>query len=104
MEQYVVVGGQAEAEEGARLWRFGPIANELLDDPDPRSIQRRAEAAVPLERAYETWTVSEDPAVHVATIQRLLEGGVTQIYIHAPQQDQARVIDFYGRHVLPQFA
>lgn len=101
VEHYTVVGGQVEAEEGARLWRFGPIATSLLDEPDPRAIQRRADAEVPLERAYERWTVSDDPEVHVAAIRRLFDGGVTQVYVHAPQQDQERVIDFYGRHVLP---
>jgi hypothetical protein len=39
--------------------------------------------------------------VHVQALQRLIDAGVTHIFVHSPQGDQARVIDFYGREVLP---
>lgn len=104
VEHYAVVGGRAEAEEGARLWRFGAIAGELLDEPDPRAVRRRAEAEAPLEDVYRPWTVSADPEVHAGAIRGLVAGGVTQVFLHAPQHDQARVIEFYGRQVLPRLA
>jgi hypothetical protein len=31
-------------------------------------------------------------------------GGVTHIFIHSPQADQARVIRFYGEQVLPRLS
>ena len=102
VEHYVVVGRRAEADEGARLWRFGPTAGDLLDEPDPREIQRRAEASTSLEDVHGRWTVSEDPETHIQAILRLLDGGVSHVFVHAPQQDQGRVIDFYARHVLPR--
>jgi TAT-translocated FGD2 family F420-dependent dehydrogenase len=102
VEHYVVVGGRAEAEEGARLWRFSAVSGEMFDVPDPREVQRRAEASVSLEQVYRNWTVSNDPEVHVQAIRDLLAAGVRQVFVHAPQQDQARVIDFYGRLVLPR--
>ncbi len=101
VEHYAVVGGEAEAKEGAELWRFGPTAWELLDVHDPREIERRAQEASSLEDVHASWTVSEDPAVHREAIQRLLENGVTHVFLHAPQQDQARVIAFFGERVLP---
>ena len=47
VEQFVVVGTRQEAERCAPLWRFWPKAASCLNDPDPRSIQRRAEKDVP---------------------------------------------------------
>lgn len=95
----------APAERGAQLWRFMPKAWSLsVGDPDPRSIQRRAQQNVPLEQVYAQWPVSEDPDVHVQALQKLIDSGVTHIFIHSPQPDQARVISFYGEQVLPRLS
>ena len=102
VEHYAVVGGLAEAEEGAALWRFGPTAWKLLDEPDPRVIERRARESSSLQDVHSRWTVSEDPDEHVRAIRALLDGGVTHVFVHAPQNDQARVIEFFGRLVLPR--
>ena len=101
-EHFVVVGGEAERREAARLWRFIPNAwTEFVTDPDPRSILRRAEQDVPLDKVSESWVVSEDPAEHAQAIQKLIDGGVSQIYVHIGQNDQRRGIEFYGTRVLP---
>jgi TAT-translocated FGD2 family F420-dependent dehydrogenase len=103
VESYVIVGGAAEAEEAARLWRFiGVGADGLLDQPDPREIQRVAEERTALEDVSRNWVVSEDPGVHVVAIQKLTEMGATDVFIHSGQHDQQRVIEFYGRKVLPR--
>jgi alkanesulfonate monooxygenase SsuD/methylene tetrahydromethanopterin reductase-like flavin-dependent oxidoreductase (luciferase family) len=103
VESYVVVGGVAEAEEAARLWRFIPIGfRKLLDLADPREIQRVAEERVPLEDVYRNWVVSEDPRVHVQALQQQAEAGATDTFIHSGQSDQQRVIGFYAREVLPR--
>lgn len=102
-EHFVVVGGAREAEEAARVWRFSPKAfSAFVNDPDPRDIQRRAEREIPLEDVYKGWVVSDDPEAHARSIQELIDGGVTDVYIHSGQHDQGRVIDFYGREVLPR--
>ena len=45
VEQYVVVGGEADAQKAAELWRFGPKAFRLLYNVrDPAEIERRAGA------------------------------------------------------------
>jgi TAT-translocated FGD2 family F420-dependent dehydrogenase len=103
IESYVVVGGQAEAREAATYWRFVPIGlKELLDEPDPRAIQHAAEQRLSVEQVYERWIVSQDPAAHIQGIQRLLDQGATDVFIHSGQADQRRVIEFYGSHVLPR--
>ncbi len=101
VEHYLVVGGRAEAEEAARRWRFIATAWELLNEPDPREIQRKAEASTSLEEVHSRWTVSEDPEEHARAIEAYFESGVTDVFVHSGQEDQARVIDFFGNRVLP---
>src|SRR5207302_6241759 len=93
-EQYAVVGSQKDAEAAAQLWRFGPKAfKTYYNDPDPRSIQRRAETELPLEKIYADWPIGIEPVVHLKTINELFESGVTIVNIHSGQADQMRVID-----------
>ena len=103
VEHFVVLGGKAEAEEAAKLWRFLPKAwSEYVDNPDPRDIERRAEKSVKLEDVYGQWLVSEDPQAHADGIAELFAAGATQIFVHAGNHDQGRVIDFYRSDVLPR--
>jgi F420-dependent hydroxymycolic acid dehydrogenase len=102
-EQFVVVGGPREAEAAARLWRFIPRAwKPYYDIPDPREIERRANAEVPLEEVSRRWPVSTDPDVHAHALVKLFGSGVTQVYVHSAEPDQLSVIRFYGRQVLPR--
>ncbi len=103
VEHWVVVGNRADAEKGARLWRFSPKATKnYTDDPDPRDIQRRAETEVPLEDVYRNWLISTDPDQHAQAIRDLFDKGITHVFVHSAQDDQHKVIDFFGQQVLPQ--
>ncbi|GAA4603334.1 F420-dependent hydroxymycolic acid dehydrogenase [Actinoallomurus liliacearum] len=100
-ETWVVVGGRAEADEAAEKWRFTVHGfGDLLYQPNPVTIQRIAEQRWPLEKVYAAWPRGTDPQVHITALQRLLDAGVTP-FVHSGQADQPRVIDFYGREVLP---
>lgn len=102
-EHMVVVGDEAAAQTGAELWRFMPKSWErYVTDPDPVSIRERAVREIPLREVYADWPVSTDPAVHIEALQKLIDGGVSHIFVHSPQADQQRVIQFYGERVLPQ--
>lgn len=102
-EHWVVVGGTPEAEEAASQWRMVPKGfTKYFHDPDPRHIQREAEREIPLQSVYADWPVSEDPDVHLKALQKLLDSGVQQVFIHSGQKDQRRVIEFYGSRVLPR--
>lgn len=102
-EHMVVVGNQQDAEKSAELWRFLPKSwSDYVTDPDPVNIHRRADAEVPLKDVFGKWPISEDPQPHIQAIQKLLDSGVTHIFVHSPQADQRHVIDFYGEQVLPQ--
>jgi TAT-translocated FGD2 family F420-dependent dehydrogenase len=103
VEHFVVVGDKSDAEEAAQLWRFLPKAwQPYFNIPDPRTIQERAAAEVPLEEVYKEWPVSTDPEVHAQSLFELFQAGVTEAHVHSGQHDQMRVIDFYGREVLPR--
>ncbi len=103
VEAFVVVGEQNDAQTAAKLWNFIPKAFKGYHNiPDPAQIERQAQADLPLPKVYGEWTVSTDPAVHVKAIRKLFDSGVTIVNIHSGQPDQHKVLDFYGREVLPQ--
>jgi len=103
VERFVIVGNQQDAREPAELWRFIPKAwNPYYNVRDPKVIQDRAQAELTLEKVCEDWTVSANPEDHVKAVQDLLDSGVTMVNIHNAQADQKRVIEFYGREVLPR--
>jgi F420-dependent hydroxymycolic acid dehydrogenase len=70
--------------------------------PDPAEIERRAAAELPLPKVYGDWTVSSDPDAHVQAIKKLFDSGVSIVNVHSGQRDQQKVIDFYGKEVLPR--
>jgi hypothetical protein len=103
IETFVVVGDQLEVEHAAQLWRFIPKAFKGYHAiPDPVEIQRRAVQEIPLPKVHADWPKGTDPAVHIKAVEELFAQGATIVNIHAGQNDQRRVIEFYGREVLPK--
>jgi coenzyme F420-dependent glucose-6-phosphate dehydrogenase len=103
VEAFVVVGDQSEAQVPAKLWNFIPKAFKGYQNiPDPAQIERRAQTELPLPKVYGDWTVSSNPETHAQKIKKLFDSGVTIVNIHSGQPDQQKVIEFYGREVLPR--
>jgi TAT-translocated FGD2 family F420-dependent dehydrogenase len=103
VESFVVVGDQSQAQVPAKLWNFIPKAFKGYQNiPDPAQIEQRAQAELPLPKVYGDWTVSADPDAHVQGIRKLFDSGVTIVNIHSGQPDQEKVIEFYGKEVLPR--
>jgi F420-dependent hydroxymycolic acid dehydrogenase len=103
IEQFVVVGDENDAKASAELWRFLPKAfKSYFNIRDPQVIQDRATAELPLEKVYGKWPISTDPDVHVKALIELFDSGATIVNVHSGQADQRKVIEFYGRHVLPK--
>jgi F420-dependent hydroxymycolic acid dehydrogenase len=103
-ESFVFVGRKEQAHAAIQKWRFLPKAwKPFVNNPDPRDIQRQAEAEISDEEVLQKWVVGDDADTHIAAIGKLIDGGVTHVYIHSGQDDQQHVIDFYARQVLPHF-
>ncbi len=104
IEQYVVVGDQQAARQAAEFWRFGPTAwKSLFNVPSPVEIQRKADDETSLDEVMKGWAIGTNPAVHIKKMRELFDSGVSIVNVHSGQPDQARVIEFYGSHVLPAF-
>ena len=94
---------EKQTEAAAELWRFLPKAfKTYYNIRDPKEIQKRAEADLSLEKIYGDWVVGPDPEIHVNKINELFQGGATIVNIRSGEADQKRVIDFYGKGVLPR--
>jgi TAT-translocated FGD2 family F420-dependent dehydrogenase len=102
VEQWVSIGDKKQTEAAAELWRFLPKAfKTYYNIRDPKEIQKRAEAELPLEKIYSEWILGSDPDVHIKKIRQLFQSGVTIVNIHSGEADQKKVIEFYGTKVLP---
>jgi len=103
VEAFVTVGDKAEARKAAEFWRFLPKAfKTYFDIRDPQEIQNRADREIKIDDLIADWAVGTDPNVHIKKAQELFDSGVWIVNIHSGQADQQKVIDFYGREVLPK--
>jgi TAT-translocated FGD2 family F420-dependent dehydrogenase len=104
VEQFVVVGDTADAQNPAALWRFLPRAfKTYYNIESPLEIQRQALSQISFDQLVKDFTISTDPKAHIAKMQELFDSGVSIVNVHSGQADQKRVIDFYGDRVLPSF-
>jgi alkanesulfonate monooxygenase SsuD/methylene tetrahydromethanopterin reductase-like flavin-dependent oxidoreductase (luciferase family) len=102
VELWLVAGERDEALESAALWQFLPVFNDVVDVAGPANVQRIAEERSSPEKTVAGWLVSAHPDEHLAAIEELAAQGATHIFVHSPQRDQRRVIDFYRERVLPR--
>lgn len=101
IELWCVAGDREEALACAPLWQFLPVFQDVVNVADPRNVQRVAMERATPERVVDGWLVSGDPDAHIAAIRELAALGATHVFVHSPQPDQRKVIDFYSRHVIP---
>jgi hypothetical protein len=55
-----------------------------------------------LDQVTQGWPIGTDPKVHIDAARELFDSGVSVVNVHAGQDDQSRVIEFYAQHVLPK--
>ena len=101
VELWTVVGDREEALACAPLWQFLPVFQDVVNVAGPRNVQRIAMERSTPERVVDGWLVSDDPQRHIAAVRELAVLGATHIFVHSPQPDQRKVIEFYARHVIP---
>jgi alkanesulfonate monooxygenase SsuD/methylene tetrahydromethanopterin reductase-like flavin-dependent oxidoreductase (luciferase family) len=103
VEHWAVAGGHAGASTAAEKWRFIPRAwqHGFFDNISPDEIEKRAEAEIDLESVLEDWLVSDDPREHITAFRELAVAGATHIALHVATPNQSKVMDFFGKKVLP---
>jgi TAT-translocated FGD2 family F420-dependent dehydrogenase len=103
IEAFVTVGDRDEAKRAGESWRFLPNAwTKYFNVRDPQEIQNEANKEVPLDKLIADWAVGTDPNIHIKKVQELFDSGAWIVNIHSGQSDQRKVIDFYGKEVLPK--
>jgi F420-dependent hydroxymycolic acid dehydrogenase len=85
-------------QESKTEWESGARAA----GKNPAQIERRAQSELPLSKVYGDWTVSRDPTAHIEAINKLFDSGVSIVNVHSGQPDQQKVIEFYGKEVVPR--
>ena len=88
-----------------RPQNFGISFLKLSRDTRIFRTRRRLRACASgtaLAEVFADWTVSTDPDAHVQAMKKLFDSGVSIVNIHSGQPDQQKVIEFYGKEVLPR--
>jgi coenzyme F420-dependent glucose-6-phosphate dehydrogenase len=96
----------AESDEEAmdnaiRQWPNGGMKFAKQDVRSPYDFAAMA-SLVRREDFEGRMVISSDPDAHRAEIQRFLDLGITQIYLHNVGRNQADWLDVFGRDVLPK--
>ena len=82
-------------------WPNGGMRFPKQDIRSPRDFEQMATLVRP-EDFTGRMLMSADPAVHRREIQKFLDLGFDQIYVHNVGRNQAAWIDLFGREVLPK--
>jgi G6PDH family F420-dependent oxidoreductase len=85
-----------------RLWRNESLPGQLAQDlPTPTHFEQASDLVTETMTA-QSHACGPDPERHVAAIQAYLDAGFDEVYVSQIGPDQAGMIDFYRREVLPR--
>ncbi len=84
-----------------RTWRHELVSGQHGQDLPTTDHFEQLAAAVGEERARESWVCGADPERHLAAIREYADAGYDEVYVMQMGPDQAGMIDFYRREVLP---
>ena len=91
-----------EAMQNAMVeWPNGGMKFPKQDIRSPLDFEQMAKLVRP-EDFEGRMLISSDPEQHRAYIQKFLDMGFQQVYLHNVGRDQARWIEVFGREVLPK--
>jgi G6PDH family F420-dependent oxidoreductase len=87
-----------------RTWRHELVSGQHSQDLPTTDHFEQIAAAVSEQQVRQQWCCGPDPDRHVAAIQRYVNAGFDEVHVMQMGPDQAGMIDFYRREVLPHFA
>jgi alkanesulfonate monooxygenase SsuD/methylene tetrahydromethanopterin reductase-like flavin-dependent oxidoreductase (luciferase family) len=78
-----------------------PLGGQHSQDLPTTDHFEQIAAAVDEQTVRESWVCGPDPERHRAAIAEYLDAGYDEVYVMQMGPDQAGMIDFYAREVLP---
>ena len=95
---------ESEARRTAHdYWPNAGVEGELSQElPLPRHFEQ-ASKTVREEDIATAIVCGPDPERHRAAIQKFVDAGVDNVYVHQVGHDQAGFVEFYRREILPKF-
>ena len=85
-----------------RTWRHELIAGQHSQDLPTTDHFEQLAAYVSEDMVREHWVCGPDPERHLAAISEYFAAGYDEVYVMQMGREQAGMIDFYGREVLPR--
>ena len=93
---------QEEAEQNAlNAWPNGGMPFPKQDIKNPEDFENMAKL-VRIENFANRMLISADLEEHVAQIQRFVDMGFDEVYVHNVGREQEPFIKLYGEKVIPQ--
>ena len=94
---------EASARKTAHeLWAFSSLPGELSQElPTPAHFEQ-AVSIVTEDMVAESIVCGPDPEKHLAKIQEYVDAGFDHVYVHQVGPNQAGMIDFYQREIMPR--
>ncbi len=103
----ITVCWAASEQEARRIayewWPNAALKGELSQElPLPQTFEEACELATPDQVAKEI-ICGPDPRLHIDKINKFVDAGFEQVYVHQVGPDQEGFFRFYEREVLPKF-
>jgi G6PDH family F420-dependent oxidoreductase len=91
------------ARTAHRTWRHELVSGQHSQDLPTTDHFEQLAAAVSEEAVRENVTCGPDPDRHAQAIQQYIDAGFDEVYVAQMGPDQAGMIEFYRRAILPRF-
>lgn len=90
-------------ETAHKWWRTAALEGELSQElPLPAHFEQATQSVTP-EQVAESMTCGPDPKKHKQAIQKYIDAGYTNIYVHQVGPAQDAFFEFYEQEILPSF-
>ncbi|MCA0452440.1 MAG: TIGR03557 family F420-dependent LLM class oxidoreductase [Chloroflexi bacterium] len=84
-------------------WPTAGLSGELNQELPTPAHFKQATQTVRKEDIAKTVACGNDPQKHLEAIQKFVDVGIENIYIHQIGPDQDGFLEFYQKHILPEF-
>jgi coenzyme F420-dependent glucose-6-phosphate dehydrogenase len=86
-----------------KWWRSGAIPGQISQELATPALFEQAARLVTEEQVAQEIICGPDANKHLEAIQKMVDAGFEQVYIHQVGPDQEGFFDFYRKEILPEF-